>query len=91
MHIIFDATTCILYSLPIHAGTFPVDTTKTRLQVQGQVADKACRGVKYRGMSHALLKIYSEEGLQALYRGLAAATGQYPQLYLSVRQICVIV
>lgn len=55
--------------LSIAPGTFPVDTTKTRLQIQGQVRDTSCRHVKYRGMTHALYKIYQEEGLRALYRG----------------------
>ena len=50
-------------------GTFPVDTTKTRLQIQGQIGDKACRDVMYRGMTHALLKISREEGFWSLYRG----------------------
>lgn len=50
-------------------GTFPLDTTKTRLQVQGQQMDELCRSSKYRGMMHALLRIPKDEGLQALYKG----------------------
>ena len=62
-------------------GTFPVDTTKTRLQIQGQAAATNTgsnnggsvmahsQATKYRGMTHALLRISTEEGLGALYRG----------------------
>lgn len=53
-------------SLP---GTFPIDTTKTRLQVQGQQRDALCRHSRYSGMSHALLSITREEGVRALYGG----------------------
>lgn len=51
------------------AGTFPVDLTKTRLQVQGQSADARFREVRYRGMFHALFRICREEGGRALYSG----------------------
>ena len=54
-------------------GTFPIDTTKTRLQVQGQVIDKSLTELKYRGMFHALFRISKEEGLQALYNGIKPA------------------
>lgn len=50
-------------------GTFPLDTTKTRLQVQGQRMDEFCRNSRYRGMMHALLRIQQEEGVRALYKG----------------------
>lgn len=50
-------------------GTFPLDTTKTRLQVQGQHKDILCFKSKYRGMIHALLRISQEEGVSALYKG----------------------
>lgn len=63
----------MLYSTNIHVlillGTFPIDTTKTRLQVQGQITDEACREVRYRGMIHAFFRIYQEEGVRALYNG----------------------
>ncbi|KAM9600527.1 brain mitochondrial carrier protein 1 isoform 1-T1 [Morphnus guianensis] len=55
------------------AGTFPVDLTKTRLQVQGQSADARFREVRYRGMFHALFRICREEGGRALYSGIAPA------------------
>ena len=55
----------------LSAGTFPLDTTKTRLMVQGQLqaADELCKQTRYRGMTHALLRIPREEGLTALYKG----------------------
>lgn len=62
-----------MYFTSIHVltllGTFPIDTTKTRLQVQGQITDEACREVRYRGMIHAFFRIYQEEGVRALYNG----------------------
>ena len=51
------------------AGTFPIDTTKTRLQIQGQRSDGAPSRIRYRGMVHALLSISQEEGVKALYSG----------------------
>uniref|UniRef100_A0A670JZP9 RNA-binding motif protein, X-linked 2 n=1 Tax=Podarcis muralis TaxID=64176 RepID=A0A670JZP9_PODMU len=54
-------------------GTFPVDLTKTRLQVQGQSIDARFREIKYRGMFHALFRISKEEGILALYSGPHAA------------------
>lgn len=50
-------------------GTFPIDLTKTRLQVQGQVNDAKYKEIRYRGMMHALVRIFREEGLKALYSG----------------------
>lgn len=49
--------------------TFPLDMCKTRLQVQGQVADTRFTKVKYRGMSHTLLSVVRQEGLGALFTG----------------------
>lgn len=55
-------------------GTFPIDTTKTRLQIQGARSDGGQIVAKrYKGMIHALLKISSEEGVRALYFGIAPA------------------
>jgi solute carrier family 25 protein 14/30 len=60
-------------SLTAEMGTFPLDTTKTRLQVQGQQRDALCRQSRYRGMTHALLRIAREEGVSALYGGISPA------------------
>ena len=50
-------------------GTFPIDTTKTRLQIQGQKCDGRFSTVRYNGMFHALSRITKEEGIRALYSG----------------------
>ncbi|NWZ44072.1 KMCP1 protein, partial [Brachypodius atriceps] len=62
-----------LASITAECGTFPIDLTKTRLQVQGQVNDAKYKEIRYRGMVHALVKICREEGLKALYSGIAPA------------------
>ncbi|XP_038304829.1 brain mitochondrial carrier protein 1 isoform X5 [Canis lupus baileyi] len=62
-----------LASIVAEFGTFPVDLTKTRLQVQGQSIDVRFKEIKYRGMFHALFRIYKEEGVLALYSGIAPA------------------
>ncbi|XP_067884099.1 kidney mitochondrial carrier protein 1-like [Heterodontus francisci] len=62
-----------LASVTAEFGTFPIDLTKTRLQVQGQIIDTRYKEIKYRGMLHALLKICKEEGLRALYSGINPA------------------
>lgn len=55
--------------LLLSIGTFPIDLTKTRLQIQGQVSDAAHSQLKYRGMIHAIVTITKEEGVKALYSG----------------------
>ncbi|RLW08430.1 hypothetical protein DV515_00003257 [Chloebia gouldiae] len=62
-----------LASITAECGTFPIDLTKTRLQVQGQVNDAKYKEIRYRGMVHALVRICREEGLKALYCGIAPA------------------
>ncbi|XP_062601371.1 dicarboxylate carrier SLC25A8-like [Saccostrea cucullata] len=48
--------------------TFPLDTTKVRLQVQGDVGFHS----KYSGVVRTILTIFHEEGGRGLYRGLMA-------------------
>ncbi|XP_066931049.1 brain mitochondrial carrier protein 1-like isoform X2 [Clytia hemisphaerica] len=62
-----------LASMAAEMGTFPIDTTKTRLQVQGQVVNKSLSELKYRGMFHAMFRISKEEGLTALFNGIKPA------------------
>ncbi|MBN3322959.1 UCP5 protein, partial [Atractosteus spatula] len=57
-----------LASIVAEFGTFPIDLTKTRLQVQGQ---SHYTEVRYRGMFHALLRIGREEGVRTLYSGVS--------------------
>ncbi|XP_071949382.1 kidney mitochondrial carrier protein 1-like [Antedon mediterranea] len=60
-------------SVAAEFGTFPIDLTKTRLQVQGQKSEANFRELKYRGMFHALVRISKEEGVKALYSGIRPA------------------
>jgi len=62
-----------LGSVVAEIGTFPIDTAKTRLQVQGQVVDKSLKEVRYRGMIHAIYRISLEENIRALYNGVKPA------------------
>ncbi|XP_029460806.1 brain mitochondrial carrier protein 1 [Rhinatrema bivittatum] len=62
-----------LASIVAEFGTFPIDLTKTRLQIQGQSIDVSYKEIRYRGMFHALFRIYQEEGILALYSGIAPA------------------
>lgn len=53
----------------VFLGTFPIDVTKTRLQVQGQILDKQHATLKYTGMIDCFLKIAKQEGFASLYSG----------------------
>ncbi|XP_058063081.1 mitochondrial uncoupling protein Bmcp [Anopheles bellator] len=57
-------------SIMAEFGTFPIDTTKTRLQVQGQKLDRSHSELRYRGMMDAFVKISRQEGVKALYSGI---------------------
>nr|XP_019564620.2 LOW QUALITY PROTEIN: mitochondrial uncoupling protein Bmcp-like [Aedes albopictus] len=57
-------------SITAEFGTFPIDTTKTRLQIQGQKIDQSHAELKYRGMTDAFVKISKQEGMKALYSGI---------------------
>lgn len=59
------------------AVTFPIDTTKVRLQLQGERMKGTLNGtavvpstMKYRGLFHAIGVIAREEGARGLYKGL---------------------
>ncbi|XP_050527609.1 mitochondrial uncoupling protein Bmcp-like isoform X2 [Daktulosphaira vitifoliae] len=54
-------------------STFPIDTTKTRLQVQGQLLDGKNTKIKYLGMVDAFSQIYKQEGFFSLYSGISPA------------------
>ncbi|XP_048744935.2 kidney mitochondrial carrier protein 1-like [Ostrea edulis] len=62
-----------LASITAEIGTFPIDTTKTRLQIQGQKIDARLSELRYRGMTHAMFRIFQEEGFSALYSGISPA------------------
>lgn len=59
-----------LASIMAEFGTFPIDTTKTRLQIQGQTLDRSHTELRYRGMTDAFVKISRQEGVKALYSGI---------------------
>lgn len=48
---------------------FPVDLTKTRLQIQDQKNDANFKEIKYWAVLNVLVRIGREEGLKALYSG----------------------
>ena len=52
--------------------TFPLDLTKTRLQIQGEVASKNNNGLK-RGMLRVAFGVVQDEGLTKLWQGLLPA------------------
>merc|ERR1719494_847513 len=54
-------------------ATFPLDTAKTRQQLQGQVGDSRGSSLRYKGIVHTLITIGREEGLTSIYRGLSPA------------------
>ncbi|XP_031833424.1 uncoupling protein Bmcp mitochondrial [Nomia melanderi] len=60
-------------SIIAELGTFPLDTTKTRLQIQGQKLDKKHSHLRYSGMTDALVQISKQEGFKALYSGISSA------------------
>ena len=53
--------------------TFPVDTAKTRLQLQGQNCDKRWARQRYRGMLNCLVTLVKEEGVASVYQGITPA------------------
>ncbi|KAJ2944424.1 hypothetical protein O0L34_g3759 [Tuta absoluta] len=59
-----------LASIVAEFGTFPIDTTKTRLQVQGQRIDPRHVELRYSGMVDCFVKTSQEEGVKALYCGI---------------------
>jgi solute carrier family 25 protein 14/30 len=54
-------------------ATFPIDTAKIRLQLQGQAIDQRHSTTPYRGMIHCWQKVIAEEGVRVLYNGIAPA------------------
>jgi len=55
-----------LAAMVAESFTFPMDTAKTRLQIQGT-------SVQYKGAFHTIRTVISEEGILALYKGLSPA------------------
>ncbi|KPJ13301.1 Kidney mitochondrial carrier protein 1 [Papilio machaon] len=59
-----------LASIVAEFGTFPIDTTKTRLQIQGQKIDPRHVELRYTGMVDCFVKTSRQEGIKALYCGI---------------------
>lgn len=57
-------------SIVAEFGTFPIDTTKTRLQIQGQKIDPQHVELRYSGMVDCFVKTSRQEGVKALYCGI---------------------
>ncbi|NXR32182.1 UCP4 protein, partial [Zosterops hypoxanthus] len=70
--------------------TFPLDLTKTRLQVQGEAAVRgdggAGRAVRYRGMLRTAAGIAQEEGVWKLWQGATPAVYRHI-VYTGVRMV----
>jgi len=64
---------CVAAASVAEGVTYPLDLTKTRLQIQGEVASGGGGAVKYRGMFRTALGIVQEEGLLHLWRGMLPA------------------
>lgn len=74
--------------------TFPLDLTKTRLQIQGETAvcryeNAAKRTIPYRGMVRTAAGIIKEEGVLKLWQGATPAVYRhigliYAALFISV-------
>lgn len=75
--------------------TCPLDVVKTRLQAQinSLQADRAGLGVPsgalYKGITSSLKRIWAEEGIRGLYRGLGPVmVGYLPTWYEKSRRLC---
>ncbi|XP_072913325.1 mitochondrial uncoupling protein 4 isoform X3 [Hemitrygon akajei] len=67
--------------------TFPLDLTKTRLQIQGEAADQLHKTWKpYRGMIQTAFGIVKEEGLFRLWQGVTPAIYRHI-VYSGVRMV----
>uniref|UniRef100_A0A6Q2Z2I1 Mitochondrial brown fat uncoupling protein 1 n=1 Tax=Esox lucius TaxID=8010 RepID=A0A6Q2Z2I1_ESOLU len=65
--------------------TFPLDTAKVRLQIQGEkVASEATKGIRYRGVFGTISTMIRTEGPRALYNGLVAGL-QRQMCFASIR------
>ncbi|XP_066476023.1 putative mitochondrial transporter UCP3 isoform X3 [Tiliqua scincoides] len=65
--------------------TFPLDTAKVRLQIQGESkASKTAKNVKYRGVFGTIATMVKTEGPRSLYNGLVAGL-QRQMSFASIR------
>jgi len=52
--------------------TFPLDTAKVRLQIQGEKSVEAAKNIRYRGVFGTISTMIRTEGPRSLYNGLVA-------------------
>ncbi|KAI2668131.1 Mitochondrial uncoupling protein 2 [Labeo rohita] len=65
--------------------TFPLDTAKVRLQIQGEkAATGAAKGIRYRGVFGTISTMVRTEGPRSLYNGLVAGL-QRQMAFASIR------
>ncbi|XP_066574482.1 mitochondrial brown fat uncoupling protein 1 [Amia ocellicauda] len=65
--------------------TFPLDTAKVRLQIQGEkVAAEAARNIRYKGVFGTITTMVKTEGPKSLYNGLVAGL-QRQMSFASIR------
>uniref|UniRef100_A0A671QDH1 Mitochondrial uncoupling protein 2-like n=1 Tax=Sinocyclocheilus anshuiensis TaxID=1608454 RepID=A0A671QDH1_9TELE len=65
--------------------TFPLDTAKVRLQIQGETAATgAAKGIRYRGVFGTISTMVRTEGPRSLYNGLVAGL-QRQMAFASIR------
>ncbi|XP_043917553.1 mitochondrial brown fat uncoupling protein 1 [Protopterus annectens] len=65
--------------------TFPLDTAKVRLQIQGEsVAGEAAKSIRYRGVFGTIATMIKTEGPTSLYNGLVAGL-QRQMSFASIR------
>lgn len=78
------ATACVSATFA-ETVTFPLDLTKTRLQIQGEIASSRCEMVmKNRGMISMGIGVVKEEGIMMLWQGLQPALYRH-YIYTGVR------
>jgi len=64
--------------------TFPLDTAKVRLQIQGEKKVEAAKDIRYRGVFGTIATMVRTEGPRSLYNGLVAGL-QRQLCFASVR------
>lgn len=76
---------CVCAAGVAEAATYPLDLTKTRLQLQGELAAGGVN-TEYRGMVRTALGIASEEGVLHLWRGMLPALYRHA-IYTGFRMV----
>ncbi|XP_068126004.1 mitochondrial brown fat uncoupling protein 1 [Hyperolius riggenbachi] len=64
--------------------TFPLDTAKVRLQIQGESAAATVNGIRYKGVFGTISTMIKTEGPKSLYNGLVAGL-QRQMSFASIR------